>query len=215
MARITGINAKIARAREHLNTLEDETQRFFKPDSYIVAHEIEPESRDQIWRLKSDLPEVPIRISIIVGDVLYNLRSALDHLAWQLVLANGDTPDRRTAFPILRDPSHYYTRQVRDKIRGMSPEAKTSINSLQPCNGGYSALWDLAELSDVDKHRHLNIVVMSSYRGAMGGPSPLPPMERMTIHTGLVERDAILLRVQGPDVDVDFRPTFEIVVSDG
>ena len=29
------------------------------------------------------------------GEVAYNLRSGLDHLVWQLVLANGETPDTR------------------------------------------------------------------------------------------------------------------------
>src|SRR5690606_21763862 len=53
------------------------------------------------------LTESPIAgayVSAIVGDVLHNLRSALDQLAWQLVLFDGGTPNQLTTFPVLREP---------------------------------------------------------------------------------------------------------------
>ena len=38
--------------------------------------------------------------SLILGDLLHNLRSALDHLAWQLVVDGGGTPSQDTNFPV-------------------------------------------------------------------------------------------------------------------
>ncbi len=38
--------------------------------------------------------------SVVVGDVIHNLRSALDHLAWQLVILDGGQPNDSTQFPI-------------------------------------------------------------------------------------------------------------------
>jgi hypothetical protein len=37
----------------------------------------------------------------IAGDVFHNLRTALDHVAWQFVLLEGGTPNETTTFPLL------------------------------------------------------------------------------------------------------------------
>jgi hypothetical protein len=39
-------------------------------------------------------------ILLSLGDFIYNLRSGLDQLAWQLCLAGGGNPGRDTMFPI-------------------------------------------------------------------------------------------------------------------
>ena len=44
---------------------------------------------------------VPLEISFMAGDVVYNLRSTLDHLAWQLALA---IDPRAPVFPLEDDP---------------------------------------------------------------------------------------------------------------
>lgn len=41
----------------------------------------------------------PLKWGVLIGDVVHNLRSALDHLAWQLVLRNGGESSWRTQFP--------------------------------------------------------------------------------------------------------------------
>lgn len=95
----------------------------------------------------------------IIGDVVHNLRSSLDHLAWQLVEANGGTPSdkpgEQTAFPI---------RDVRRKeLRihgGVDPRALKVIEDLQPYNVHPESptdadLWHLHRLDIVDKHHGL------------------------------------------------------------
>ena len=46
----------------------------------------------------------------MVGDVVDNLRSALDHLVWQLTLANGHTPP--AVIPLKRSDPDYWWRRV-------------------------------------------------------------------------------------------------------
>lgn len=75
-----------------------------------------------------EVAEVPLTFSAIIGDVLYDLRSALDHLAWQLVIANGGTPNRDTAFPIYSSPAG---REFRVKTAGMDPAACAFIEGRQ------------------------------------------------------------------------------------
>jgi hypothetical protein len=44
--------------------------------------------------------EPPLRLGVMFGDCVQNLRSALDHLAWQVTLLDGGTPGDSTQFPI-------------------------------------------------------------------------------------------------------------------
>lgn len=39
-----------------------------------------------------------------IGEILFNLRSCLDHLAWQLVILDGGKPGEYTQFPIRETP---------------------------------------------------------------------------------------------------------------
>jgi hypothetical protein len=48
---------------------------------------------------RADTEPSPLRLGVIVGDFLHNLRCVLDHLVWQLVLSNGQTPSVRNQFP--------------------------------------------------------------------------------------------------------------------
>src|ERR1700687_47569 len=90
---------KIERAKEHIRNLEAEINAFWTPDRYAIAPEVDHRTGDEVFKIHGNL-EVPARWGCIVGEVVHNLRSALDHLAWQLVLANGGTPNRATEFPI-------------------------------------------------------------------------------------------------------------------
>jgi len=49
----------------------------------------------------------PAEWSAIIGDAVHNARSALDHLAFALVEANGGSADENTTFPITDKPEGY------------------------------------------------------------------------------------------------------------
>lgn len=74
---------------------------------------------------------------MMTGEVLHNLRSALDHLADALVRANGGTPTEYTAFPI---STTGLTRTGNPKNinvdGGVSPQALALIQCLQPYQPG-------------------------------------------------------------------------------
>ncbi len=159
--RLDGVRLKLARAEEHLDALEAEMGRYLDGDVYILVRD---EKCDRtVWHLWIK-EEPPARFSILLGDCIHNLRSALDHIAWQLVLANGAAPDEDTAFPI-------WDREPRDgvfapkAIRGMSKDALTLIESVQPYQAGDRAsehvLCFIRGLSNTDKHRTLNLTAAS------------------------------------------------------
>src|SRR6267378_798859 len=96
--RLDGASLKLDRANEHLDAFEAEATRYLNGDIFMLVRDDSAEGTAFAFWVKD---EPPPRLSVILGDCLHNLRSALDHIAWQLVLANGEKPGRDTAFPIL------------------------------------------------------------------------------------------------------------------
>lgn len=121
---------------------------------------------------------VPAAIGLIAGDALQCMRSSLDYLVWELVEANGGTPDRQNAFPISLSET-YYKREVdgRQRLRGMRPEAATRIDLLQPYRlpaeqrkGSPLALLD--ELANINKHRRVLLTNLQTV--ILEEPLPFP-----------------------------------------
>src|SRR5437879_6743083 len=81
--------------------------------------------------------EPPPRLSVLLGDCVHNLRSSLDHIVWQLVLANGRSPGKHAQFPILDKPPKGIFSP--NDIRGVSEEARALIESVQPYQAGARA----------------------------------------------------------------------------
>lgn len=148
--RIVLIRVKIERAKKNLLNLEREILAFGNKTFY--AGTTDPETKHvelgehQIWDFD---------FLAAAGDVVHNLRSALDHLAYQLVWAgSGEEPSRRIYFPIAKDAAAYEGEKAR-KVEGMCPKAIKAIDALKPYKGGNDTLWRIHELDNIDKHRQL------------------------------------------------------------
>ena len=148
--RLALIRIKIKRAYQHLAELDnavleaDETS-FKTVSSNFDSEKPTLESFPVIF-YRDDLPA-------IAGDVIHNLRCALDHLAYQLVLVGGTREGRwqDIQFQISDSREHYETRKLR-QVDGMGPEAKDAIDRLKPYKGGNDCLWLLHRLDNTDKH---------------------------------------------------------------
>ena len=173
-----GVNAKVNRAGDALSSLESD-----------VAEHCEIDRRQQVMEIRqgaplpngSDEPPVLHDFSARTGEIAYNLRSALDHLVWQLVLANAKNPGVWNAFPICQDEDEY-RRAAKGRLRGLTDRTQELIEGFQLYreNGGIGAhLWMLHSICNIDKHRHLNVVnVHSSATVSLEGevePGLLPP----------------------------------------
>jgi|SRR5215212_2196849 len=151
---------RLDRALQHLQSLEAEDRRWREGNPYRIIHELDPQTSKKLVRVEV-LSQPSVRLGLLIGDCLHNLRSALDNLAYELAVAyTGDPlPDAvatRSEFPILGDrPMKAGERQR--KIGGIHPDAQTIIEGLQPYQRGQhyavDPLWVLHELSNIDKHR--------------------------------------------------------------
>lgn len=155
---LDGLRIKLNRARQHLEELNTAVDEFMRQgDSTGVVIDFNFPKRECIVHAR--VPGVPpLEWAVIVGEVLYHLRSALDYLVWQLVLSNGNVPTYRTEFPIFKDSAEYQAGIFR-RLAGVCDEAGTIIESLQPFNTGQkpemAILWMVHELNNAYKHRML------------------------------------------------------------
>jgi len=152
--RLALILVKVERAKQHLSELEIARQRFLDTEPYAFASKRDPQTGDTaVYMTRVEAP--PVEIGLIAGDVIHNLRSALDHLACQLVIAHGNTPTKQTSFPIYDSVAKYHAHRI-GKIKGASTSAIKAIDEIEPYQSGKGdLLWVLHELDIADKHRAL------------------------------------------------------------
>lgn len=134
--------------------------------------EAEKSTDDGVYMFRVHIREQPSkRIGILIGECLHNLRSALDHLVWQLAIQNGNRPDDKSEFPIFLDPGKFSKRKKDGdpdpqsglrKMQNCSAQARTLIEQFQPFNrpaGQFELhpLWLLQKLNNVDKHQTIPV----------------------------------------------------------
>src|SRR4051812_39139924 len=107
--------AKLRRAQSHSENLYDSISRHFSDPANVptLTAELDAVERCHVFRVAS-IPSTIIALqettSIIIGDAVHNLRSALDHLVFQLALVstNGQIKNPRAVqFPIAETPKIY------------------------------------------------------------------------------------------------------------
>jgi len=167
---LDGARLKFARACDHLKTLNDCVQGFNKTDSCTLVPELNEQTGECVLRVKI-LKSPPIEWAILIGEVAHSLRSALDHMTWQLALSQTSTPYDKTEFPIFTD-SALYNRDGSRSIRNLSVAQRAFVESLQPYHAGNGAkahpLWLLHELDNTDKHR----LLLVTNAAIVYGPNP-------------------------------------------
>ena len=161
---IPSYQARLDRADEHFNTLSIEINRWLNLLHAFPVTEVDAETGIAVVSVEIR-EQVPDSWGPILGDVLHNFRSSLDHLAYALTVASVGSPlapelERQTEFPIFSTESGF-EQSGRLAIRGMSAEAQAVIEELQPYRRGddwaLDPLWLLRQLSNIDKHRRATL----------------------------------------------------------
>lgn len=162
--RVSLIRQKVDRAKKHISDFEIARDRFLSEEPAGVASKFNPQTGEEEFYI-THLPVPPIELGLIAGDAIHNLRTALDHLAYELVRANGQSPNRGTAFPIADNATLYQPMQAR-YAKGMSSNAISAIDATEPYgitepdSHGNKALWWLHRLDIADKHHALFITLV-------------------------------------------------------
>ncbi len=220
MTTLVGIHAKLLRAEHQISWITDESHKLCADIQQSIVREVHEDIDKQVWVYRGEMRRPPVEWSIIVGEILYNLRSALDHLVWQLVLANGQNPGRHNEFPIVLN--HESWGQTRGRaLKGVSQRHEAMIGFLQPYNAGIGIQFDIGmlkvlnDLGNKEKHRHLVLAMIVS-RGIEPLDSQLDDMSarppfRGSLITGRIETGKVLLELNNANMDIV--PSFKVDVG--
>jgi hypothetical protein len=171
---------KLKRARRHIAELEGEIAELIERQPYAIVPDCDdPCSYGLKIRALGDVTEP---LSPIVGDVIHNLRAALDLLACGLVGRKGENT-RKVYFPFSTSASTFDEALQKSRIGRAGSDVVDAIRSLKPYRDGDTALWGLHGLDIEDKHRALILL-------AVAGPGELLVFDEefgyTTLATGLI-----------------------------
>lgn len=228
IADLAGIRAKLKRAKEHEGTLITEWNIWCKQQGNLRFCYIR---RDGPWYvvMVQPFPQPDIRFSIIAGDIIHNLRCALDHLVWQLVLRDGHEPSRWNEFPIYESKDRFFG-EVKSKKRNpergvlygimVDGDAWTIIEKAQPyvSHPNTVLLAVIGHLSNMDKHRtfysHIPFVGYEAARQTVGWSSEAILLEqRIGVAVLSLKQGAEVVRFRfadHPDPKVHMKGNFSI-----
>lgn len=193
---------KIIRAEEHLAAARADFDFYREGDVYSLIGEFDPTGTGYVLRMELRYPPSP-RFAILIGEFFNCLRSALDHLAFQIVEKHAPTrlaDPKKIAFPIheSRFDRRGKARPVDDLMAGVAgiPKAPLAlIESNQPYHRGKDAPWHplaiIQNLNNIDKHRTLLLTSSMAAHGAFGFKCQ-----------GRVIRSTYILRILKPGTEI-------------
>lgn len=174
---LDGARERLKRADENIRNLDVEIGTFLKPVPVISFEGENPVFTDDDKKAWEELRNfivnntVKPRFAVLAGEIVHHLRSAFDHLAWQLSSSELQTNSpHQIEFPIFRQEPDWCAGLTKNKIcrycrkiEGIaSPSALTRIEALQPykrSDWDRHPLWLIHDMDRTDKHRELILAV--------------------------------------------------------
>lgn len=163
---------KLARAVELYNFIYEqsavhiENQLKYDATPQLIA--------DEEWDILTwlDVGEPNPAFGVWVGELVHDVRSALDQIVYSLVIDNNRDPGEHTQFPIydsktnwINDIEERDATRVPSPIAGVTDDQFTLIKAAQPYHLAHKKrpghpLMQLKRMSNVDKHRTLHVAAI-------------------------------------------------------
>jgi hypothetical protein len=158
--------AKLRRAKSHRQALTGLVEDFKATEPYTLTAE-ETDGQNTIGYRLRILRQVPADLTTVIGDLIHNLRSALDAVAFELARQSvgrdlTDEEERATEFPVCADPASF----AEFFGEGSRPRAKQRIRgdlynkrARQALRKGQSWIWAMEPMWRVDDETRARKVV--------------------------------------------------------
>ncbi|QGM45845.1 hypothetical protein [Methylocystis heyeri] len=146
-----GAKLKIERAKQHVNDLNREMEAFMAQKPFRLIARQDPKSATRTISIKTYCP-IPEQISLILGDAIHNMRSALDLLIFSMIGHLVTNPDG-LYFPIAKSYDRLKGTLESRQIKLAGENVVAEIEALEPYPGGCEELWELQWLDVNDKHK--------------------------------------------------------------
>ncbi len=113
----------------------------------------DPDRPDEIQFDATERFSIPLVFAILIGEICYNLRGALDYLVYELAFLDSGKIVEGTQF-IIEDKQKVFAFRQKERLNGLNSTHIAAIEALQPYRG---CDWTkaLRDISNPDKHRRL------------------------------------------------------------
>jgi len=167
MASLNNTHLKILWAVKQFERLKGEILAYVHTNPCKFMPERYSATQDQVWGKFVCDPPVPLDVSLLFGDTLLSIQSALDYLIWELVEAGGqEKPSIANQFPIVDSRVLFEEEIGRKRLRGVPFQAIAIIEGFQPYHSPKglqdSALYGLKTLANIYKHRYLPLTSLAT-----------------------------------------------------
>jgi hypothetical protein len=229
--------AKINRAREHMESSRRLIEQFRVSRPYTLLPEPASTPGRVAYRLRITRP-VPVAVSTTVGDVLHNMRAALESLAFELARRSHAAPltpaqERASTFPICDSPAAFDAFFTGRKAPLYDDRARAALRAVQPFVNIEQAhllgvglertfqdefRWALLHRLDVlwnlDKHHRL--ALMAWWPDLFYWTSDSPDSRTALPGDGTMADGSVLLYIEGSDDGQSFelQHEFNLVLTD-
>ncbi len=153
---------RVRRAWEHVNSLTELYSEFWDKnldalDLFWHPHEDGETGDLEMVMSRTENPPTR-RMSLLVGEIVYNLRCALDYLVFELALLDSGERNNKSQFPTDEKSDVFWKNHRKTWLRGVNQDHVNMIEQYQPFKG---CVWTrvLKEISNTDKHRSVAVVV--------------------------------------------------------
>ena len=234
---LNGCRLKLERAIRHVEVLNLAIQGLREPGTDKLIRSFDLQTDEFVWSV--DEPDPPATWATLMGDILHNFHSTLDHLAWQLAIRKNYghdlPPETRITFPIFKNRGRFWRkRSDNGKWTGLSGantllrfpgNARKHVLAVQPYKDGTASpqhpLWLLHALSNEDKHKTLHVVGSAIVDSEL---QVLEPLQDLQVDhftptegrlRGLTEIGRLKLTETGPNPKGKLQPGFALAEAFG
>ena len=228
MANLDGVGVKLCRAKGLVSELRLMIEPLALEATRSIVGAASPTDPSTLIYRATRVPPIDPMAAAIAGDIVHNLRSALDHLAWQLVLLDNGQPNEDTSFPLHESATN---RNGNPRVLTIAPGIRdsaimTAVEAMQPFaeaqyghNPRTDSLRIIRRLNNIDKHRLLLTVVhaldrdLPAYWGADDGD----PKPRISFNLGALSTNAVVATFDfdGATPPALFEPHLKLAVTIG
>lgn len=213
----TDAQLKLDRAREHIAAATDLVRAWLEGSDFWIDRVRNPHGRTEARVRLTGSPSP--RMSVIVGDAVHCLRSALDNAVYASARhAAGGTLDEKTEraleFPVIgKGTKDDFDRSATRKLAGVPDAVRATVEEDQPYrwntedepNGyRYHPLWQVHDLDRIDKHRRLALTAAAIRHAGVGIPEGIEPEVEFFHLEGRVVHDQLIATYRGAELGVHF-----------
>lgn len=226
---LVGCEAKLIRAQELMHDLDDQIFSYLSSRPF-ETHLSYDRSMGAFRYLVGLAYPPPLKISLLVGEIVHDLRCAVEYLGYELARRDAGREIHNMQFPIFWDAGDYrdYRRNKRNPLRHLTRRHRAFLGQIQPYRWRDRAclhpLATLTRLSNQDKHRVLH-TVGSALRGsgfAFRADKDIAAILDIRYATGVIDKEIVetmrvYVETDGPDprMTVEGEMTFDVAFDEG